>query len=178
MTTTRPKPLTRIALMCALALGAILAPATQASAAAPESVTVTYWELRPQHSDLCADVAGSSQADGALIRQRYCYQARNQHWRIVPSSIPGYVELKAWHSNKCLGVRSGSYSNGALIHQWTCNGAASQQWYREPIGSGWYRLRAYHSDKCLDVQYGSYSDGATIQQWECGSNPQQRWRFV
>lgn len=170
---TRRRRITKVGVMCALAMAAVFVPAARAEA------SVTFYELRAQHSNKCAHVVDASQADGALVQQRYCYQPRNQFWRIVPSSVAGgYVELRAWHSDKCLGVRGGSYDNGALIHQWSCNGARSQQWLRVSAGSGWYQLRALHSGKCLDVQYGSQADGAPLQQWECNSQPQQIWRFV
>jgi hypothetical protein len=164
-----------LAVMFAMATATVVVPATRADA----SVFVTYWELKVRHSNKCAHVVDASVADGALVQQRTCSQARHQYVRLVPSPVAnGYSEIRPWHSDKCLGVRAGSFDDGALIHQWACNGALSQQWLQVNVAPGWYQLRAMHSNKCLDVKGGSTADWTALQQWSCGTLNRQQWQFI
>jgi hypothetical protein len=168
----------RMAVMLALASAMLFVPAVHAGASEVSQQSLVYYQLVARHSNKCAHVVDASQANGALVQQRYCWQPRHQHWRLAPSSVAsGYYELRALHSDKCLGVRGGSYNDGALIHQWQCNGARSQQWVYESVEGGWYRLRALHSGKCLDVRYADEADWTPLQQWQCGSQFQQQWSF-
>ncbi|MGW7428248.1 RICIN domain-containing protein [Streptomyces sp. NPDC054861] len=73
---------------------------------------------------------GASTADGALVVQKTCGSAKNQHWKTEASGDAGHVQLVARHSGKCLDVANYSYADGAELDQWTCNGGQNQQWER------------------------------------------------
>ncbi|WP_223125631.1 RICIN domain-containing protein [Streptomyces sp. TRM68367] len=132
--------------------------------------------MKARHSGKCADVAGSSTADGAAVQQLSCQGGDNQQWRLR-SAGGGYYQIVAQHSGKCLDVASASTANGAAVIQWTCHGGTNQQWQPHDAGSGYFELVAQHSGKCLDVASASTADGARLQQYSCLDGQNQQWNL-
>ncbi|MFI7017314.1 RICIN domain-containing protein [Streptomyces sp. NPDC050164] len=133
--------------------------------------------MKARHSGKCADVAGSSTADGAAVQQLSCQGGDNQQWRLR-SVGEGYYQIVAQHSGKCLDVSSASTANGAAVIQWTCKGSTNQQWQLQDAGSGNVELVARHSGKCLGVTSASTADGARLQQFDCSGGENQQWSLA
>jgi hypothetical protein len=135
---------------------------------------LTPTTMKARHSGKCADVVGSSTADGAAVQQLSCQGGDNEQWRLR-SVGEGYYQIVARHSGKCLDVSSASTANGAAVIQWTCNGGTNQQWQLRDAGSGYVEIVARHSGKCLDVASASITDGARLQQYSCWDGQNQQW---
>ena len=173
-THARTRPFGRVGMALAAAavvVGTVVAGQSTANA------SLTYYELRAQHSDKCADVSGFSFDNGAPLIQWDCWGGRNQYFRLNYMNN-GYHEIRALHTDKCLDVAGGSWSNGAQIIQWDCWGGWNQQFKLNYVGNGFYELRAHHTDKCVDVYNGSGATGAGLIQWDCWGGANQRFRLA
>lgn len=65
---------------------------------------------------LCADVAGPSTADGAILQTYWCQSWENQDFRLVEVTWDRF-QLRAKHSGKCVGVAPGSGAGAAVVQQ-------------------------------------------------------------
>jgi Ricin-type beta-trefoil lectin domain-like len=99
-----------------------------------------FFELRPQHSDMCLDVDGRGPggvgADLANVQQFHCTGNRNQHWRMVDVGN-GFFELRPQHVNMmCLDVDGrgpgGAGADLANVQQFHCTGNPNQHWRMAP----------------------------------------------
>jgi hypothetical protein len=84
-------------------------------------------ELKNNASGLCADVEGSSTADGAAVLQYACHGGTNQQWKVV-SHPKGDSALINVRSGKCLAPRDLSLDSDAPLVQVSCGLSASQAW--------------------------------------------------
>lgn len=135
-------------------------------------------ELVARHSGKCADVNGTSLADGASVIQWSCSGGTNQQWTLRNLGN-GYYHVIARHSGKCLNVAGASTADGAWAIQYACDGTSTnEQWAIQSAGGGYYTLVARHSGKCLDVNGASTNDGAQLIQWTCDGGTNQQWSQV
>jgi hypothetical protein len=77
------------------------------------------------------EVASSSTANGANVRQNSCTGSANQKWRIEFVGGDAY-KLIAVHSGQALKVWNDDVTDGANIAQWPYFGSASQHWLLQP----------------------------------------------
>lgn len=123
----------------------------------------------------CADVSGSSTADGGDVRQWTCHGKENQMWDVVDLGR-GEVAFVAQNSGKVMEVAGDNRRSGADVVQNRWNGGANQRWRFEPWEQGYSRIVSVGSRKCLDVEAGRTNDGANIIQADCHGGPNQQWR--
>lgn len=144
-------------------------------------VTDAVYELRPVHSDKCADIEGRRGDNGAKLTQWDCLGGTNQRFQLSYKGTVGgedLYEVRPTHApNKCLDVSGVSSSNGAAVHQWDCHNGNNQRWRLQSSGSN-YQLVAHHSGKCLDVSGVSTANGAALNQWDCHGGTNQQFRLV
>jgi hypothetical protein len=95
-----------------------------------------YFTLRPvddgglymliDYNNMCVDVTGESQEDGAVITQYPCHGGGNQIFRVQPSGSS--FAIVAAHSGKCLDVAGGARVSNAPVTQYRCSSGTNQQW--------------------------------------------------
>jgi hypothetical protein len=157
----------------AVIVASVLSPGLMSAGTA--NAAVQYHDVRAQHSNMCLDVQGISQAHTANVAQAGCWGGPNQHWRWVPVG-GAFFEIRAQHSDKCLDVAWGGVENGANVIQGDCWGGANQHWRFVYVGGNYYyEIRAQHSDKCLDVSGFSRAGGANVHQWACWGGANEHW---
>ncbi|MEV6522924.1 RICIN domain-containing protein [Longispora sp. NPDC051575] len=166
------------------AVAAAVFAVTGPAAAAPGSGTprsVTYYEVRAQHSGQCLDVWQRNPNWGTPDVQWPCYGGSGQLWEKVPVYSSGghvWYALKVQMNGLCLDVRDGSRAAGAVVQQWACNNTLAQQWEVWAVGGNYVSVVNRGSGMCLDVKDISTYNGAAIQQWPCWNNPGQHWWFA
>ncbi|GGK08009.1 hypothetical protein GCM10010123_42460 [Pilimelia anulata] len=188
------------------ALAALAAAVTAAGAgllaAAPAAAAEAgpWYEIRPQHSRKCLDVAGGGRGNGTNVHQWTCVDAPQQQWRLRRLFTHGQpvYEIIARHSRKCLDVAGGGRGNGANVHQWSCDsrpgvdgvfGSAddrlrgNQLWFTRrvagyPLRRMVVEIRSRHANRCLDVAGGWAGNGANVHQWACVGVRNQHWELI
>ncbi len=134
------------------------------------------YALRSASSNLCVEVVGGSNADGAKIQQASCNNEARQRFEVQVAADHGYSFFNA-NSGKVLDVSEVSTASGAPIHQWTYVSGANQRFTLTPNGNA-YSVRAKHSNKCMDVKDFSAATGGQIIQWDCTGNSNQLWNLT
>jgi hypothetical protein len=93
------------------------------------------YELVSLKSNLCLDVQGPSQYDGAKLQQWQCGGAAqtNQVWQI--QQFGGAYQLVSVYSGKCLDLTGGITSPGNTLQQWDCGQGynPNQLWALVPL---------------------------------------------
>lgn len=80
-----------------------------------------------QASNMCLDVEGANDADGARLQQHPCHGEANQQWQLVPGA-GGQVLIAALHSGRCAYPDGGRLDASTEIRQITCVDVPDQQW--------------------------------------------------
>ncbi len=111
----------------------------------------------------CADVSGSSTADGTKIQLWACGSGTNQQWTVNGNTLRAL--------GKCMTVAGGSTADGAQVQLSACNGSGAQSWTAGTNGS----LVNGSSGKCLDANGASTADGTQLIIWTCHGGTNQRW---
>lgn len=111
----------------------------------------------------CADVNGSSTADGTKVQLWTCTNGANQQWTVNGTTLRAL--------NKCMSVAGGSTANGAQVQLSSCNGSGAQNWTAGANGS----LVNLQSNKCVDANGGSTANGTQLIIWTCHGGTNQRW---
>ncbi|MFJ6914819.1 RICIN domain-containing protein [Streptomyces sp. NPDC101133] len=119
-------------------------------------------------SDKCLEVAGNSQADGAVVQMYTCNGGANQKWRIDGDALVNV------NSGKCIDVKSSGTADGTVIQQWTCNQTGAQQWEFTPNRTT--QLRNTGSGKCLDLH--TYANSQDAWLWRCNGTDPQKFDIV
>jgi PKD repeat protein len=114
-------------------------------------------------SGKCADVTGSSSADGTRIQLFTCNSAANQQWTVEGTTLRAL--------GKCLDVANGGTADGGAVQLGSCNGATSQNWTAGANGS----VVNTKSGKCLDANGASSTNGTQLIIWTCHGGTNQRW---
>jgi hypothetical protein len=125
--------------------------------------------LRGQASNRCLDIAGASQANGALAQIWDCHGGTNQQFTLTASG-----ELRVYGGSKCLDVLGRGTANGTAIEIWDCNGQNNQQFQINSDGS----ITAIGANKCLDVSANGTANGTKVQIWDCLGAANQKWSKV
>lgn len=85
------------------------------------------WEFHPDGTlrslGKCLAVAGSSRANGAVIRIESCNAGPGQRF-----TLNGAHDLVNIAADKCVDVKDQSTGNGARLQLWQCGGSANQKW--------------------------------------------------
>ncbi|WP_447007265.1 RICIN domain-containing protein [Saccharothrix isguenensis] len=129
-----------------------------------------------QNSNMCADVWGSSTADGAPVNQYGCHSAANQFWTVT--RVGDNYRLVAAGSGKCLAIAGGSTAGGAAAVQQTCNSSTAQLWTRTPTIGGYFTLANVNSRQCLELSAFSTTAGTALTQYTCNGGANQQWLLV
>ncbi|MEO6081999.1 MAG: PQQ-dependent sugar dehydrogenase [Umezawaea sp.] len=114
-------------------------------------------------SGKCADVTGSSSADGTRIQLFTCNSAANQQWTVDGTTLRAM--------GKCMDVANGGTADGGAVQLGSCNGATSQNWTTGANGS----VVNTKSGKCLDANGGGSANGTQLIIWTCHGGTNQRW---
>jgi pectinesterase len=175
----RGRPPRRRVILVALAL-AVPATATAVSMlpaeAAGAPVAGATYQLSVTKSGKCIDVVNGSTANGGLLQQWSCTNARWQQFTVV-SGGSGVYNLVNVNSGKCVDVPSGSTQSGIQLNQWTCGNSTNQQWRFVASGSGTYQIVSVRSGLCVSDQGASTSSGAAVIQETCSANSNKQWTF-
>lgn len=145
-----------------LAPGAIFAVSTPAFAAVLGPVRITAPD-----TNLCMDVEGGSQDDGAHVILWECLPYNyNQQFYLYEVGSPYHYNIVAAHSNKCVDVEGAWQEDGAHILQWHCTGGDNQQFFELDAGGGRSEFQAWHSGKCI-TYFLPPTQGVQLIQWPC-----------
>ena len=116
-------------------------------------------------SGRCAEVAGSSTANGTQVQLWDCTGATNQRWANTSGK-----QLQVY-GNKCLDASGRGTTNGTAVIIWDCNGGTNQQWNVNSNGT----ITGVQSGLCLDVSGASTANGAKLNLWACHGGTNQQW---
>jgi hypothetical protein len=73
--------------------------------------------------NMCLDVDGGSQNDGARVLAWQCSGGPNQRW------IRSGNQIRSQMNGKCLDIRDGNARPGQQVLMWRCSGGANQRWW-------------------------------------------------
>lgn len=120
-------------------------------------------------TQLCLDIAGGSNDNGAQVVLWTCHDGLNQLWYREGDT------LRSKMNGKCLDV-TGAGSFGAKLQMWDCNGYLQQSWTQvnAQVNFSSY-LVAKHNSQCLDVPSNQWYAGQRLQVWECNGTAAQRF---
>ncbi|MGZ3145817.1 ricin-type beta-trefoil lectin domain protein [Lentzea chajnantorensis] len=118
-------------------------------------------------SGRCADVPGSSTANGAQAQLWDCHGGANQGWTYTAGKqLVGY-------GSKCLDAYGWGTTNGTKVVTWDCSGGANQQWNVNADGT----ITNAASNLCLDASGRATANGTLLVLWSCSGQPNQQWRL-
>jgi hypothetical protein len=136
------------------------------------------YTITSKNSGMLVDVAGDSQALGALIDQWPSTGGNNQKWILTNLGSNNYVILTNVNSAQALDVYNASKTEGAAIDQYTYSGNSNQVWQIVSKGSGYYELISKNSGMALDVTGASTKEGTDLDQWPASGSANQLWSFT
>ena len=113
------------------------------------------------HSGSCADISGSSTANGTKIQMWTCNGSGAQAWS-------WYADGTLRALGKCMDIKSAGTANGTLVQLHTCHGGANQVW--EPNGT---TVRNPVSGRCLHAANATSGTQLVIQ--DCAAGANQNW---
>jgi hypothetical protein len=142
------------------------ARSVMAAAGAGGTPTSDTFALRGQASNRCLDIAGASQANGALAQIWDCHGGTNQQFTLTAAG-----ELRVYGGAKCLDVYGRGTANGTAVEIWDCNGQTNQQFRLNSDGT----VTAVGANKCLDVSGNATANGTKVQIWDCLGAANQKW---
>ncbi|HUG26629.1 ricin-type beta-trefoil lectin domain protein, partial [Piscinibacter sp.] len=129
--------------------------------------TSALLRIRSNHSNLCVNVSGVSQASGATVIQWPCGSAGNE--QLTVNNIDGTLQFVFKHSGQCL-AQSDATATGGPVVQLPCSSGNTTQWALS--GSV---LRNRGSGACLDVPGGATAQETALITWSCHGGNNQNW---
>ncbi|KOV90091.1 ricin-type beta-trefoil lectin domain protein [Nocardia sp. NRRL S-836] len=117
-------------------------------------------------SGRCADVPGSSTANGTQLQLWDCHGGSNQSWTYTSGR-----QLVVYGS-KCLEAAGGGTANGTKATIYDCHGGTNQQWSVNVNGTITNAL----SNLCLDASGLGTANGTQLILWSCSGQSNQQWR--
>ncbi|MFJ7294245.1 family 43 glycosylhydrolase [Streptomyces collinus] len=142
----------------------------------PSAVSTTY-TVTNRNSGKCLEVAGSSAADGADVRQYGCNGGANQRWRLEDIGDDTH-RLVNVATGKVLDTADCSTADGADLRQWSWLNNTCQRFRFVATDSGYVRIANQASGKVADVANCSAADGADVRQWAWLNNSCQQWKLT
>jgi pectate lyase len=173
---TRTKRRAALAAVIAAVPAALIGYTIMPSAAATP-VSAGVYQLASAASGKCADVAGASTANSALIVQSACSTATRHQWKVTGSS---QFTLANGNSTRCLDVPSGASTSGLQLQQYGCgdNTKTNQLWtVTASSASGKFLVKSAASGLCLSNRDGSTAGNNPIVQETCSDAARMRWSF-
>jgi hypothetical protein len=135
-----------------------------------------YWsgttDMKPVHSNKCADVEAESTADGAQVIQYACWGGNNQKFAVESQGNNNY-RLKNVRSGKCIGVVNGATNDGAALEQRWCGANNSQLFQLTAKNNNTFEIKNVASGRCVDVRYNSVDNMAALQIFGCHGGANQ-----
>jgi len=133
-----------------------------------------YLTIRNINSLKCADIPGSSAANGAPLTQWSCGYTPNQYFQLMPTTVPGQFRIITQQSQNCL------VSAWGQIMQWDCG--SGQIFEFSPWSANnndLWTMRSHTSTfgSCWDVAGSSVSNGAAVVDWNCANQWNQLWQL-
>jgi GH43 family beta-xylosidase len=141
----------------------------------PATASTTY-TITNRNSAKCLEVAGSSTADGANVRQNSCSGGSNQRWRIEDQG-DDTSRLVNVATGKVLDTADCSSADGADLRQWSWLNNTCQKFRFLVTDSGYVRIVNQATGKVADVADCSTADAADVRQWTWLNNNCQQWRL-
>ena len=126
--------------------------------------------------NLCLDVSGGNENDGANAQIWSKNGTSSQEWKITYVGDGKYT-IRSSKSGKYLDVAGSGNKNGTNVQLWSGNGAAAQKWYIKSNGHGGYFIVSACSGLALDVQGGQLANGTNVQTWSSNSVAAQQYSF-
>jgi GH43 family beta-xylosidase len=142
----------------------------------PSTASTTYTVVN-RNSGKCLDVAGSSTADGANVRQWACGGGNNQKWRLEDLGDDTH-RLVNVATGKVLDTENCSATDGADLRQWSWQNNTCQRFRFIATDSGYVRITNQATGKVADVTNCGTADGADVRQWSWLNNTCQQWRLT
>lgn len=133
----------------------------------------TYEIETKLNSNMVADVAGGSKADGANVQLWTADNVNQQKFVLTALSSDTY-KIIVKHSNKALTLDRKSNN----IYQITYIGADDQKWQLKETGNGYYSIISKATGKALDITAATAKNGQNIQGYKPNNTNAQKFRFV
>ncbi|WP_166380597.1 RICIN domain-containing protein [Catellatospora methionotrophica] len=178
----RTRRMLEVGAACLVALAAVFAMPTPASAAVNTYISVTPQPQGP--SRMVLDVLDANPANGTPVQLWERNYKTQQYWTIHHVGYYNGYDVYEFHSNiadKCLDMAiDGPPGNGTRVQTWTCSGGSNQRWYAENVSGGdfvsWRPLHNMRNKNlCLDLLNGQYGNGARLQVFTCQGTWNQRF---
>jgi Ricin-type beta-trefoil lectin domain-like len=134
-------------------------------------------EIKPVHSNKCADVAAESMADGAALIQYACWGGNNQKFTVESQGNNTY-RLKNIRSGKCIGVAYGATNDAAALEQRWCGANNSQLFQLNRKSNNTFELKNVNSGRCVDVRYNSIDNSTLLQIYACHGGANQTFAMT
>ncbi len=140
---------------------------------APILASSGYHKIVNNWTGKCAEVAGASEAVGALIQQWDCGTATHRRWAAVEVGN-GFIQYYNQHSGKCMSLVWGAL----IVNQQICDRQDPRQWWQwqfaDPFGNLVLAAPAA-GGACLALRPLSQKNGAPIQIEDCATTSSQLW---
>lgn len=131
----------------------------------------TYEIETKLNSNMVADVAGGSKADGGNVQLWTADNVNQQKFVLTALSSDTY-KIIAKHSNKAL---TASANN---VYQANYTGNDNQKWQLKEIGNGYYSIISKATGKAIDVTAATARNGQNMQMYKANYSNAQQFKFV
>jgi len=132
-----------------------------------------YYKIKAEHSGKLANVAASSKAPDAAIKQTTDNGNYSQHWKFVKVEN-GIYEIV--NRNSGLALDAG-LSNNSVV-QYTSKGTDNQKWKITGTTGGCFLFVNKANNRLLEVINAYTNDSAIIQHWEFNGESCQKWELI
>jgi hypothetical protein len=99
---------------------------------------------------------------------------KDNQWRLVPTSDPGYYFIVSRATGLCLDAYG--WEDGVPAGTWDCHGGDNQRWQLADQGNGYVLLIERRTGRCLDDPARSTDPGTQLIIWTCHGGPNQQWQ--
>ncbi|MET7401946.1 RICIN domain-containing protein [Dactylosporangium sp. NPDC005572] len=168
-----------LAAAVAVPAGAVVLVMLPAAEAATTPVAGGVYTVVPGASGKCAEVAGGSADNGALLQQAACSAgATRQQFRVAGSSPYNLINVG---SSRCVDVPNSATTSGLQLQQWGCGDGTktNQQWTftASSAAPGKFLIRNVSTGLCVGDKDGSTAGGNPIVQETCADVARMQFAF-
>ncbi|MET7401947.1 pectinesterase family protein [Dactylosporangium sp. NPDC005572] len=165
-----------VAVPATVAVVAVVMPSAEAATA---PVAGGVYTIVPGASGKCAEVAGGSADNGALLQQAACSAgATRQQFRVAGSSPYNLINVG---SSRCVDVPNSATTSGLQLQQWGCgDGTKTNQLWTFTASSaavGKYLIRNAATGLCVSDKDGSTAGNNPIVQETCADVARMQFAF-